>query len=302
MNVNLSAEKFSHGLLWHTNYAINTKYYLGSIAAADTSSRFDNAIYTDSVTGEWCDEAKAIIANAGIEEEYKDNFSKGLQKIEVINELKLNIGETFSNVPRLVTSKRSTYKNNELSYMVYSSNSSVATVSDEGIITAKSAGAAKIIYTVIENGTMYKSESNVIVSPGTIELENCHDNSLKINQTLSVASGEKYIWGYADVDLSASVTIPVSGYYTVAYAVGRQLNEYVSPVTFKLGDTVIGQNDADYVHDLYGANTFSYEHAPMSVYRRKVWLEAGTYDLTVDIGITQDKRYKYQMDYIKIEF
>ena len=302
MNVNLSATNFSHGLLWHTNYAINTKYYVGGTAAADSSNRFDTAIFTDPVTGEWCDEAKAIIANAGIEAEYLDNFKSGLQKVNVIKELNMNAGETFSNIPRYTTSKRETYKSNELTYLATSSDSSVASISN-GVITAKSAGTATITYTVIENGVMYKGKTEVTVVPGVIELEDCHDNSLNVNKNLSVASGNKYMQGYTTTapSISKTVTIPKSGYYNVTYVVGQQLNEYVSAVTFKLGDTVLGTNDADYIEDLYNASTFFYQHAPMRRYVKRVWLEADTYNMTVDIGITRDNAYKYQMDYISID-
>jgi len=163
MNVNLSASGLAHGLLWHTNYAINAKYYVGSVAAADTSNRFDTAIFTDPQTGEWCDEAKEIIANAGIEAEYRNNFKSRLQKLEVIKELNMNPGETFSNVAALVTSKREVYKNNSLVCLESSSNSSVATVSN-GIITAKTTGTAVITYTVIEKGIMHKAQVYVTVS------------------------------------------------------------------------------------------------------------------------------------------
>lgn len=162
MNVNLSKKGFSHGLLWHTNYAVATKYYVGGTAAVDTSNRFDTAILQDASTGEWCDAAKAIIANAGIQAEYAGNFRKGLQKLEVTKELNLKVGDSFSNVPRFVTSKRDTYKSNELVTYESSSNSRVATVTN-GIITAVSAGTAEITYTVIENGVMYKGKTTVVV-------------------------------------------------------------------------------------------------------------------------------------------
>ncbi len=301
MNVNLSASKFGHGIVWYNNYAARSKYYVGGIAAADTSCRFDQAIMYDDATGQWCDEALAIMANAGIEEEYQSNFKNGLQKINVIRELNISVGETFSNMPFLTTSKRGTYKRNGLTILSHSSNSSVATVSD-GEIRGVAPGTATITYTVIENGVMHKGKTNVTVSPGIIEFEDCHDNSLNVNKSLSAASGGKYIYAYdGTLQLSKSVTIPKDGTYKITYAVGRQLNEYVSAVTFKLDDSVIGVNDADIAENLYGASTFTYQHAPMCRYIRTVELKAGTYNLTADIGITRDSAYKYQMDYIKIE-
>lgn len=302
MNVNLN-DYTGHYNKWFNNYAVLSEKYVGGSAAADTTCRFDDAIMQDAVTGEWCDKALAIMANAGIQEEYKDNFENGLQKVNVIKELNLSVGESFSNVPHLTTSKRDTYKRNELTYMASSSNSSVASVSN-GVITANATGTAVITYAVIENGVMHKGKTQVAVAPGVIEFENCHDNSLNVNKNLTgVASGNKYMHGYTTIapEMSATVTIPKDGYYTVTYAVGQQLNEYVSPVTIKLDDTVLGTNDANYASDLYGTNTFSYQHAPMRKYVRTVWLEADTYNMTVDIGITRDNAYKYQFDYISID-
>ncbi len=136
--------------IWRNNYTSVNDVYIGGYAEYnDTTVSLERPIGLDVATGMWSAEARAIIENAGIEEEYRQNFEFGLQALLVPSSVTLSAGEVFDNAPCLITGKDTMYKSNGLVVEAVSSNTSVATVTADKI-TAVSAGTATITYTVKE--------------------------------------------------------------------------------------------------------------------------------------------------------
>ncbi len=162
-NVNISSAAYvDRYLTWTDNYATFKKIYTPYYATHSSSNNSFEAIYLDEETGMWPAEAYTIIANAGITDEYKDNFKFGLQDIIVADKVTLSAGETFANTPCLTGIKDAKYKSNDLVISVSSSNEAVATATvDE--ISAVGTGTAVITYSVIENGVIAKATTTVTV-------------------------------------------------------------------------------------------------------------------------------------------
>ena len=160
-NINLVSTACPHGLTWKNNYVATRKAAVQPKAYQDTSNDIDNCIQIGA-SGEWCDEAKAIIENAGIRDEYMDNFRNSLQKISVIREVELEIGETISADPVMLTSKDELYKNSSLTYTAKSSDNSVVKIENDRIVAVDS-GETTITYEVVENGILYTAKTVVTV-------------------------------------------------------------------------------------------------------------------------------------------
>ena len=162
-NVNISSAAYvDRYLTWKDNYATFKKSYTPYYATHTEGHSTFEAIYLDDETGMWPAEAYSIIARAGIEDEYRDNFKFGLQNIVVAEKVTLSSGENFTNIPCLTGIKDKLYKNNDLVISVSSSNEAVATATvDE--ISAVAAGTAVITYSVIENGIIVKATTKVSV-------------------------------------------------------------------------------------------------------------------------------------------
>jgi len=79
-NINITANNRPHGLVWKNNYVATRGAMVQEKAKLDSSNDIDNCIQIGS-SGDWCDEAKSIMANAGIRDEYKDNFRYGLREL-----------------------------------------------------------------------------------------------------------------------------------------------------------------------------------------------------------------------------
>lgn len=161
-NINLVSSAYPHGLTWKNNYVATRNANVQSAAYQDSTNDIDNCIQIGA-SGDWCDEAKAIIANAGIREEYKDNFRYGLRELSVIDEVELEVGESISAVPSLLTAKNKGYKNNKLAYSATSSDPEIAKI-EGGKIVAVSSGITSITYEVVENGVIYR-DSTVVTVP-----------------------------------------------------------------------------------------------------------------------------------------
>jgi|GEM_PF-2114900 len=163
-NINISDNYRPHGLVWKNNYAATRDAYVTTKASLDSSNDIDNCIMIGS-SGDWCDEAKAIMANAGIRDEYKNNFRYRLGELSVIEEVELNPGESISAAPAFLTAKNEGYKNNSLTYTARSSDPDVAKV-EGGRIVAVADGSAIITYEVVENGVLYTAQTIVTVPIG----------------------------------------------------------------------------------------------------------------------------------------
>lgn len=148
-NVNVKSTTKEYNLDWHDNYTTVVKRMLSSGAQNDATSSFEQLNLVKDLKNNAT--TKAIIDNAGIESEYRNNFRSGLQNMMVINEITLSVGESVNNAPFYITGKDTSYKNNSLQCDVSSSNNSVATATQDKI-TARAKGEAIITYTVLENG------------------------------------------------------------------------------------------------------------------------------------------------------
>ncbi|MBQ3118747.1 MAG: hypothetical protein IJC10_03180 [Clostridia bacterium] len=314
MNINADSGYAPHYLVWRNNYSSNNVTYLSNGSKNDTTIEANAPILLNS--GVWSAEAQAIIANAGIQEQYFSNFEFGLRQLMVKKEVSLsNAGATVSNTPYFITGKNTRYKSNDLSVIdVKSSNAAVATATEDKIV-AMGDGEATITYTVLENGIYRTATTNVKVgtpNPYRIEFEDCvQDSSLIIGSPQ--ASGYAYIHeanGTSAPAISKTITIRESGNYNITYLVGYQTDTaYLSKVTIKLGSTEIGNNAKKrsswspdpYDENLYDSGKFTnYASAPMCKYSTTKYLTAGTYELTATVAITSsDSKYKYQLDYIE---
>jgi len=158
-NVNLdNFPSYPFQLVWEDNYSTASKKLVSN---ANSSVSFEDAILIDK-NGAWPAEALQIIANAGIEEAYRDNFRYGLQNMKIAKNVTISAGDSLANTPYFATSKDAAYKNKDLIVYVSSSNESVATATKDRI-TGVAAGTAVITYTVVENGTKVTAKTKVTV-------------------------------------------------------------------------------------------------------------------------------------------
>lgn len=160
MNINLDDNGVTHALIWRNNYSPVNDIYLSAGTKNDTSCQLEEPKGVDLSTGTWNAEAQAIIANAGIQPEYRSNFEFGLQALLVPKAVTLSAGDTFANAPCIITGKDTMYKSNALVVEVTSSNTAVASANATAI-TAVSAGTAVITYTVKE-GDIFRSVSTTV--------------------------------------------------------------------------------------------------------------------------------------------
>lgn len=151
MNINMdtTASTYEHYLTWSENYTNISKDFRSAHVVKDGTISCEDTIVVNDLKAD--PKTKAIIDNAGIEPEYRNNFRSGLQNIMVIDEITLSVGERVNNTPFYITGKTTEYKNNALYCYVSSSNPSVVTAT-ESQITAVAQGEAIITYTVLENG------------------------------------------------------------------------------------------------------------------------------------------------------
>lgn len=161
-NINITANVRSHGLTWKNNYVATRGAKVQEKAYLDPTNDIDNCIQIGA-SGDWCDEAKEIIATAGIRDEYKDNSRSGLRKLSLIDSIELEIGETITLTPAMLTTKSDAYKNNSLRITAISSDDTIVSV-DGDRITGEDSGIATITYEVVENGVLYTAELEVSVA------------------------------------------------------------------------------------------------------------------------------------------
>ena len=163
-NVNITDAAYrDRNLIWRNNYSTLKLIFTPYRAThPDSGNSFEGSNYLDETTGMWPAAAYTIIDEAGITDEYKDNFRYGLQDLRVVEEVGLSAGESFTNTPCMMGSKDTKYKSNGLVINVTSSNEAVATA-DIDTITAVAAGTAVITYSVIENGIIVKATTTVTV-------------------------------------------------------------------------------------------------------------------------------------------
>jgi len=140
---------YYHYVQYTNNYSTANDRLIHHVSQADSTVIKDSAILLND-DGSWPQGALDIMANAGIEEEYRNNFEYGLQTMKVLENVTLSVGSSITNTPYFVTTKGEQYKNKDLVVSVTSSNENVATATKDKI-TAHSSGTATITYTVIEN-------------------------------------------------------------------------------------------------------------------------------------------------------
>ena len=91
--IHITSDARKHELIWRNNYANTDTRYVTARAKNDSSNHIDYPIVNKFTN--WCDDAIEIINNAGLEEEYRDNFRFGLRKILVPEDITLTKGKTL---------------------------------------------------------------------------------------------------------------------------------------------------------------------------------------------------------------
>lgn len=158
--IHITSDARKHELIWRNNYANTDTHYVTARAKNDSSNHIDYPIVNKFAN--WCDDAIEIINNAGLEEEYRDNFRFGLRKILVPEDITLTKGNTHPISYSLRTEKNTIYNSN-LECVISSGDETVAKITDNRI-QAVGVGSAVITYSVVENGILYKSQTTVTVS------------------------------------------------------------------------------------------------------------------------------------------
>lgn len=129
-------------------------------------------------------------------------------------------------------------------------------------------------------------------------------------QTMAVTANEKASGrGHVatmgkKVDPSFAVTLDVTkaGYYDFQYVIGKKMQAFdaLSTITLKLDDAVIGTN-TEAVSDMTQLYTWSNSNylGVVKFTKEKIWLDAKEYVFSVNVALSNDNYYKYQMDYFE---
>lgn len=124
-----------------------------------------NCVFEDPtllVSGEWPDEAVAIMEKSGVQPNYHQYMNFGIQRIENIDSFTMSVGQSSRNYPVCLTTKNAAYSLNGVETYVQSSNPEVASV-EGNMIHANSAGTAEITYYFLEQGILHTSTTTVTV-------------------------------------------------------------------------------------------------------------------------------------------
>ena len=131
------------------------------------TNMIDNAIFFgyDGDYTEWSDEAKNIMTNAGIEEEYRDNFDFGGAKYFVVRqkEYKMTTGANAKIDMKVKGRNETEFPVSDYDMNFYT-DSDIISITSDGIITANQAGEAWVMVTAEVNGKTQVKQLHVIVS------------------------------------------------------------------------------------------------------------------------------------------
>lgn len=161
-NLNMVSNPYDSYVIWRNNYHTNPYHRVNEEASADKTNQIETPILLEGATGMWCAEAVAIMENAGIQDEYKGNFRHRLQEVKATESIEMNVGDSITGTPELLTGKDTAYDGAGLSYTITSSDKNVIAVSGN-TITAVGRGTATVTYSVIENGMITKASTKVTV-------------------------------------------------------------------------------------------------------------------------------------------
>ena len=161
-NLNMVNNSYASYMIWRNNYHTNSYHRVNVEASADATNEIETPILLEGATGMWPAEVLAIMENAGIQDEYKGNFRYRLQEIKATETLTMNVGDSITGTPELLTGKNTAYSSAGLSYTITSSNEKVIAVSGN-TITAVKKGTAIVTYTAIENGMVKQASTEVAV-------------------------------------------------------------------------------------------------------------------------------------------
>lgn len=158
--VHITSNARSHDLVWRNNYANTNTNYITTTAKNDASNKISTATINKFTI--WCDEAAQVINNAGIEQEYKDNFKFGMREIVVLDNITLEKG-TEQTLSYSLRSEKNTIYNSTLQCEISSDDESVVKIVGDKI-QAAGVGSAVITYSVVENGVLYTAQTTVNVT------------------------------------------------------------------------------------------------------------------------------------------
>ena len=127
-----------------------------------TDIDFEEPLYYPNA--DWPQEARTLISESGIRENYRDNFRFGLQEVYTAEEITVEQGSTAGIYFVPTTSKKLFYDATGLTCVYRSKNPEIATVNTNGIITGVSVGTAKIELVFVENGIerVFECKVNVV--------------------------------------------------------------------------------------------------------------------------------------------
>ncbi len=159
-------------------------------------------------------------------------------------------------------------------------------------------------WTVIKSFTLWDAENATPISSSAatrLEIENYATENVKDK---ACASGGKWVsdtWVESVSPIYMILDVENDGYYDLDYTMmHRGSKEYLSTITIYIDGKSVGNNTGTYIENLDSEGGFSWAHASFCKYRKEqLWLEKGHHTVKIDIGITSDNVYKYQMDYLE---
>ena len=184
------AEIFIWALSVRNNY-IHDNY---STTTQTTYNQSDNnyAPATHVPDANWDETAQAVVDNAGLTPEYLEKYPNNIQRTKLLNETDLYYLERGETVQFEITAFNRKLKEVKLPYSAYnffSSDENIATIDENGVITATGSGSCNVYAEYLE-GTLRRRQTIQIV---------CDDKVTKIN---SLAENLNVIYG-TPVKLSA---------------------------------------------------------------------------------------------------
>ncbi|MBQ4086983.1 MAG: hypothetical protein IJC78_01905 [Clostridia bacterium] len=153
-------------------------------------------------------------------------------------------------------------------------------------------------------------EAAVVKADGKSVAEFENYSIASIAKDLSYASGGAMAYNSYTSKMpvvNMPLTVEESGYYNVSYVIGNNAVtldgaangsiDYLSRTLLYLDGKQFGDSEGAFTENLGNIYTL-WQTAPVCRYETVLYLEKGDHVITADIGITADKQYKYQLDYI----
>ena len=136
-------------LIFRNNYGTN------GYAKDENAQNCTVENHTVGEFGVWNDDAKEIIRNAGVEEEYLLNMSDFPREIEMAELVELNVGEKQKISLYAFDEKENIYNSQNIDIYCYSFDENIISVEDNDTLLAKTCGDVKI-KVIVKCGTVLR--------------------------------------------------------------------------------------------------------------------------------------------------